>query len=222
MDPSTQVQIIEDFSTGYHSRNGGGDSIVTDGNLPIISLYNKPPRRIVRDDLIDLHSATDIARKMPMNVLIGTVMVVLWAIAQCALLLYRMRNPIDLSELTAFEPEFQKLIDWVGLHELQVISQYLLPATVVLFTAVQLILAYRLLNRSSRARIFTLDLLALAFIFQLARVYVWGMNLELTTVIGQMYILVFAMLAYTSEQARRYTEKPKTQKTPWLTKREMK
>ena len=222
VDPSTQVQIIEDFSTGYHSRNGGGDSIVTDGNLPIISLYNKPPRRIVRDDLIDLHSATDIARKMPMNVLIGTVMVVLWAIAQCALLLYRMRNPIDLSELTAFEPEFQKLIDWVGLHELQVISQYLLPATVVLFTAVQLILAYRLLNRSSRARIFTLDLLALAFIFQLARVYVWGMNLELTTVIGQMYILVFAMLAYTSEQARRYTEKPKTQKTPWLTKREMK
>lgn len=220
VDPSTQVQIIEDFSTGYHSRNGGGDSIVTDGNLPIISLYNKPPRRIVRDDLIDLYSATDIARKMPMNVLIGTVMAVLWAIAQCALLLYRMRNPIDLSELTVFEPEFQKLIDWVGLHELQVISQYLLPATVVLFTAVQLILAYRLLNRSSRARIFTLDLLALAFIFQLARVYVWGMNLELTTVIGQMYILVFAMLAYTSEQARRYTEKPKTQKTPWLTKRE--
>lgn len=33
-----KVTLIEDFSTGYHSRNGGGDAIVTDGNLPIIEL----------------------------------------------------------------------------------------------------------------------------------------------------------------------------------------
>lgn len=30
--------VIRDFSTGYHSRNGGGDSISTDGDLPIIDL----------------------------------------------------------------------------------------------------------------------------------------------------------------------------------------
>ncbi|NLA29701.1 MAG: hypothetical protein GX875_08630 [Propionibacterium sp.] len=32
------VEILKDFSTGYHSRNGGGDSIKTDGDLPIINL----------------------------------------------------------------------------------------------------------------------------------------------------------------------------------------
>ncbi|WP_082581498.1 LssY C-terminal domain-containing protein [Leifsonia sp. Root227] len=32
------VDVIEDFSTGYHSRNGGGDSIETDGNLPVIDV----------------------------------------------------------------------------------------------------------------------------------------------------------------------------------------
>ena len=27
------MEVIEDFSTGYHSRNGGGDFIITDGDL---------------------------------------------------------------------------------------------------------------------------------------------------------------------------------------------
>ncbi|MBP2413114.1 hypothetical protein JOF48_001913 [Arthrobacter stackebrandtii] len=33
-----EVRVIKDFSSGYHSRNGGGDSIKTDGNLPVIDL----------------------------------------------------------------------------------------------------------------------------------------------------------------------------------------
>ncbi|QIK63400.1 hypothetical protein G7068_09460 [Leucobacter viscericola] len=32
------VQTLENFSTGYHSRNGGGDSIRTDGNLPVLDV----------------------------------------------------------------------------------------------------------------------------------------------------------------------------------------
>ncbi|WP_308159914.1 LssY C-terminal domain-containing protein [Arthrobacter sp. ISL-5] len=37
------VHIIRNFSSGYHHRNGGGDSIRTDGHLPIIDL--NPPDR---------------------------------------------------------------------------------------------------------------------------------------------------------------------------------
>ncbi len=37
-DPKITVDVIEDFSTGYHARNGGGDSINTDGDLPIIDV----------------------------------------------------------------------------------------------------------------------------------------------------------------------------------------
>jgi len=36
--PEIEVDVIENFSTGYHSRNGGGDLIITDGNLPIIDV----------------------------------------------------------------------------------------------------------------------------------------------------------------------------------------
>jgi LssY-like putative type I secretion system component LssY len=36
--PEIMVEVIENFSTGYHSRNGGGDLIITDGNLPVINV----------------------------------------------------------------------------------------------------------------------------------------------------------------------------------------
>ncbi len=37
-DPAVGVQVIKDFSTGYHARNGGGDAIQTDGDLPFVDL----------------------------------------------------------------------------------------------------------------------------------------------------------------------------------------
>lgn len=37
-DPRVSVETIVDFSAGYHARNGGGDSIRTDGDLPIVDL----------------------------------------------------------------------------------------------------------------------------------------------------------------------------------------
>src|SRR6478752_607852 len=36
--PQSHVEIIKNFSSGYHSRNGGGDRIQTDGDLPIVDL----------------------------------------------------------------------------------------------------------------------------------------------------------------------------------------
>ncbi|GAA1995945.1 LssY C-terminal domain-containing protein [Microbacterium ulmi] len=37
-DPRVAVDVIRDFSSGYHARNGGGDSIRTDGDLPIVDV----------------------------------------------------------------------------------------------------------------------------------------------------------------------------------------
>lgn len=37
-DPGVKVDVLKDFATGYHSRNGGGDTIVTDGDLPVIDV----------------------------------------------------------------------------------------------------------------------------------------------------------------------------------------
>ena len=37
-DPEVAVDVIKDFSTAYHARNGGGDSVRTDGALPILDV----------------------------------------------------------------------------------------------------------------------------------------------------------------------------------------
>jgi len=37
-DAGVEVTVIRDFSTGYHARNGGGDTIETDGDLPVVDL----------------------------------------------------------------------------------------------------------------------------------------------------------------------------------------
>lgn len=36
--PGTELTLLKDFTTGYHSRNGGGDTIHTDGDLPVVEL----------------------------------------------------------------------------------------------------------------------------------------------------------------------------------------
>ena len=40
--PGVAVDVIRDLSTGYHARNGGGDSITTDGDLPILDVRGVP------------------------------------------------------------------------------------------------------------------------------------------------------------------------------------
>lgn len=37
-NPTAGVEVIRNFSTGYHDRNGGGDAIATDGDLPVVDL----------------------------------------------------------------------------------------------------------------------------------------------------------------------------------------
>jgi hypothetical protein len=40
--PAAEVEFLRNFSSGYHSRNGGGDRIETDGDLPVVDLSALP------------------------------------------------------------------------------------------------------------------------------------------------------------------------------------
>ena len=42
-DPDVELGVLENFSSGYHARNGGGDRIRTDGNLPVLDVRGVPP-----------------------------------------------------------------------------------------------------------------------------------------------------------------------------------
>lgn len=43
-DPEVPVEVISDFSSAYHDRNGGGDAIHTDGDLPVLDLHGARSR----------------------------------------------------------------------------------------------------------------------------------------------------------------------------------
>jgi hypothetical protein len=63
--PEVEVEVIENFATGYHSRNGGGDLIITDGNLPIIDVG-----RIEVPQTVDVEH-TDSRDKRPAQIVFG-------------------------------------------------------------------------------------------------------------------------------------------------------
>jgi hypothetical protein len=61
-NPEVRVTVLPDFFTGYHSRNGGGDLIQTDGDLPILDLSALPA-----DDSAAPVPATDHAIPVPVG-----------------------------------------------------------------------------------------------------------------------------------------------------------
>ncbi len=82
-NPVITTQVIKDFSTGYHSRNGGGDNIETDGDLPIIDLASVTPATVLEADT-ELDSSTSIAKPLtlirpvrPFGTAIGSLLIFL-------------------------------------------------------------------------------------------------------------------------------------------------
>ncbi|WP_029209950.1 LssY C-terminal domain-containing protein [Arsenicicoccus bolidensis] len=70
--PESSVTVIEDFSTGYHHRNGGGDAVATDGDLPVVDVSHVTdlPEELVPEPLDALH---DVGRR-PFSIIAAVVL----------------------------------------------------------------------------------------------------------------------------------------------------
>jgi hypothetical protein len=77
-DATARVGVIEDFSTGYHARNGGGDSIITDGNLPVIDLRAVTSRSEFEGAADVVQAAAD---RRPLSITLGVALLALRAVA---------------------------------------------------------------------------------------------------------------------------------------------
>jgi uncharacterized membrane protein len=73
-NPAVGVEVIRDFSTGYHSRNGGGDVIQTDGDLPVIDL------RLVPAPVPTAVEPTDSRDRRPAQIVVGASLALLRAL----------------------------------------------------------------------------------------------------------------------------------------------
>jgi hypothetical protein len=100
-DADVEVSVIRDFSSGYHARNGGGDSIETDGDLPILDLT-----RVLVDAQGAAVAADADARRVaraesrPVPTALGVLLMVLRVMAG---VLYVVLNLLDWQHFVAAE-----------------------------------------------------------------------------------------------------------------------
>lgn len=130
--PTASLEVIEDFSTGYHARNGGGDSIRTDGDLPVLDLRKQPeqplpePQRVALTDRLGETEARperrmafesapallqptvyDPGMKRPVMTMAGSALIVLRALVGFVILLGLVRGWDEL--LSAFDSAVELL-----------------------------------------------------------------------------------------------------------------
>src|SRR5690625_621988 len=76
-NPVIEVEVLENFSSGYHHRNGGGDRIQTDGDLPIVNVECIDVEHQVVDRLPPASPPSATGDRVPLAVGFGTLMMML-------------------------------------------------------------------------------------------------------------------------------------------------
>lgn len=75
-NPNAKVRTLRGFSTGYHSRNGGGDLITTDGDLPVLEVgeVRGTVANASTKPVDALHAAAESLGRRPVSVVLGVVL----------------------------------------------------------------------------------------------------------------------------------------------------
>jgi hypothetical protein len=71
-EPDATIKPLVDFTTGYHSRNGGGDTLHTDGTLPVVDLSTVEPT----PECDPLVNPSDQPTSWPLQVLLPAVLTI--------------------------------------------------------------------------------------------------------------------------------------------------
>ena len=200
--PGVSVNVIRNFSSGYHSRNGGGDSIATDGDLPVVDLSRLPESPAEQEELAAINrTGISTLSRLPLHrpapVVFGAVLVFLRGVAAltvAAPFLTRFANAPWVTQLLGEQSR--------GLADMG--SAYA-PASVSLavFAALEAILAVLILRGSNAARVTAMSLSAVAISLQVVTFFATpdvplGANL-----FGYSFDILL-ILALSSDRARIY------------------
>ncbi|WP_426979315.1 LssY C-terminal domain-containing protein [Pseudarthrobacter sp. O4] len=193
-DPAAAVRVIRDFSTGYHSRNGGGDTITTDGDLPIVDL-----RKATAPGTSAAGPPSDSRSKRPAPTIIGAALVGARAVAAGLLAL-----SIFLFQEEHLEPLLQSE-NGSGITVGQAEGMLLASLVVVLvFAVAELLLAWFVFRGRNWARTSAMALSASAIFLQALDVLNGGPGITLQSNLPGLTLDILLILALSSERARVY------------------
>lgn len=196
------VENLANFSTGYHHRNGGGDRIETDGNLPIVDLRRlAPPEPEVRALIrTDQHEVVD-HRATPITVAFGVLLMVVRVVVGFVSL--GVAGVADGPTLMALPLVADLVASGIDLDSIVLVARVLVGTHLIIY----LLLAFGVYRARSWARTCSLAFSALGV---LVWATVWIAGTERTThlfsLLGTVFeILVILVLA--TDSARLYARR---------------
>lgn len=209
-NPDADLTIVEDFSTGYHSRNGGGDAIITDGDLPILNLHH-----VVTEEMeIPDHSPEsvyshhrrpwELVEDTPLSVWAASFFVSVVTLIQLGMVGAQLLGAINVEEVKEVTHAMAEgNLSWENFRAL---SSVLFVGALGIFAVVQVGLATSVIRGRQRSRKILLAILSIAFVMT-AIDTITGSVLggSLYAVFILMSSHVFALIEYTSDGAVNYT-----------------
>lgn len=198
-DPAAEVRVIRDFSTGYHARNGGGDTIVTDGDLPIVDL-----RSTAGAPAGSVPPPNDSRNRRPAPTVVGAVLVGARAAAAALLalsmVLFREEHVSSLlqpgtgPDVTAAQAELAVTIA---------------TAVVLLFVLIEILLAWFVFFGRNWARTVAMALSTAAIGMQAFDVFFGGPDITLQSNLPGLALDILLLLALSSKRSRDYALRPR-------------
>lgn len=194
-DPEVGVHVIDEFSTAYHHRNGGGDSVHTDGDLPVLDMTGAAARATepVALPVVDPSSVRE-RRLPPLGLLLASIWIgmVLMLVLASSVLVGVLSALLPGALPASLSPEDRQVVAQVPLYGLGA----LLGLVFLVFT----------LRRHRWARI---GLMLVAGIWAFAEL------VEATSSLGSLHLsmilstslAVLAMLALSSDASRDWVMK---------------
>ncbi|MDL9980251.1 LssY C-terminal domain-containing protein [Microbacterium candidum] len=198
---TARVDVIRDFSTGYHARNGGGDSIVTDGHLPVVDLRALPARAEFAASADVVEEAAD---RRPVSITLGVALLALRAIAGIVFVVNTAMH------WTSFVHSLEVDIEDIDPATTDAIVQAIAFWTMVVIAVgiiVQLAVIVLVYRGSNWARILAMTISALAVIAAAVDFANGGQQVILHTNILGLPLDILVLLALSSAPASTWTRR---------------
>lgn len=214
------VAVLKDFSSGYHARNGGGDAIKTDGDLPIIDTSGIPVETVEQHSIALALDATatdslqiehetilhELWSKRPPQILLGSILV------GVTVAITAVQVVVDLFRLHALRLELahdilSKGTAWQGVSVMTQASWlfWLLVAIEIMIMTLEGMLVIYVLRGSNRVRLFLLLMASLLVFTELVGVSISFMTLSAFGSLATTGLHIAIILLFSSEAARQFT-----------------
>jgi hypothetical protein len=194
-DAAVRVGAIRDFSTGYHARNGGGDSIITDGDLPVVDLRGVRSRPEFENETDVVEAAAD---KRPISIALGCALLGLRALAGAFFVVVTATHWA--SYVRSLSIDVEGVPDEFARNATLIIAVFTLCVT-ILGLLVQFALITLIFRGSNWARILSMTLSAIAVVAAAIDFFNGGTQVNLRANLLGLPLDILVLLALSSERS---------------------